>query len=70
MAKVGLDCKVNVLTSVMKRTRQPERRIAVPVTANGKKKPPASYMKAPITGPIVRPKLNEASHQACTVLYL
>ena len=58
-----------ILTSVMKRTRQPERRMAVPVTAKGRKKPPASYMKAPITGPIVRPKLNEASHQACTTLY-
>ena len=57
--------KVNVLTSVMKRTRHPERRMAVPVTAKGRKNPPASYMKAPITGPIVRPKLNEASHQAC-----
>ena len=47
-----------------KRTTKPERRMAVPVMAKGRKNPPASYMNAPITGPIVRPKLNEASHHA------
>ena len=44
--------------------------IAVPVTAKGKKNPPASYIRAPSTGPMVRPKLKEASHQAFTVDFL
>ena len=48
----------------------PLSKIAVPVTAKGKKKPPASYMRAPSTGPIVRPKLKEASHHAFTVDFL
>lgn len=51
-------------TSVVKRTKSPLSRIADPVTAKGRKKPPASYRKAPITGPMVRPKLNAASHHA------
>ena len=48
----------------------PLSRIAVPVTAKGKKNPPASYISAPSTGPMVRPKLKEASHQAFTVDFL
>ena len=48
----------------------PINKIAVPVTAKGRKNHPASYMKAPITGPIVSPKLKEASHQAFTVAFL
>ena len=48
----------------------PLSRIAVPVTAKGKKNPPASYMRAPSTGPMVRPKLKEAAHQAFTVDFL
>ena len=48
----------------------PLSRMAVPVTAKGRKKPPASYMRAPRTGPMVRPKLKEASHQAFTVDFL
>jgi hypothetical protein len=53
----------------VKRTAKPLSRIAVPVTAKGRKKPPASYMKAPMTGPMVRPKLKEESHQACNKNY-
>ena len=52
------------LTLTVARTANPLRRIAVPVIAKGRKNPPASYIKAPITGPIVRPKLKEESHQA------
>ncbi len=59
-----------MLTSVTSRTMAPLSRIAVPVTAKGKKNPPASYMRAPSTGPMVRPKLKEASHQAFTVDFL
>ena len=51
-------------------TTSPLTRMAVPVTANGKKNPPASYMSAPSTGPMVRPKLKAASHQALTVDFL
>ena len=46
-------------------TAKPLSRMAVPVTAKGRKNPPASYMNAPITGPMVRPKLKLESHQAC-----
>ena len=42
----------------------------MPVTAKGRKNPPASYMKAPITGPMVSPALKEASHHAFTVDFL
>ena len=59
-----------MLTSVTRRTMAPLSRIAVPVTAKGRKKPPASYIRAPSTGPMVRPKLKEASHQALTVDFL
>ena len=48
----------------------PLSRIADPVTAKGKKNPPALYMSAPSTGPMVRPKLKEVSHQALTVVFL
>lgn len=54
----------------MRSTTRPLRRMAVPVTAKGRKKPPASYMRAPSTGPMVSPKLKEASHQAFTVDFL
>ena len=58
------------ITSVKRSTTMPLIRIAEPVTANGRKNPPASYIRAPNTGPIVRPKLKEASHQALTVDFL
>ena len=51
-------------TFVVKRTKSPLNRIADPVTAKGRKNPPASYRNAPITGPMVSPKLNAASHHA------
>ena len=51
-------------------TTSPLARMAVPVTAKGRKKPPALYMRAPSTGPMVRPKLKAASHQALTVDFL
>lgn len=57
-------------TSVSRSTTSPLTRMAVPVTAKGKKNPPALYMRAPRTGPIVRPKLKAASHQAFTVDFL
>ena len=49
------------------RTSIPLQMMAVPVTANGRKNPPDVYIKAPMTGPTVRPKLKEASHQALIV---
>ena len=36
---------------VTMRTRLPERRMAVPVSAKGKQKPAALYSRAPRTGP-------------------
>ena len=58
------------ITSVTHMTTSPLARMAVPVTAKGRKKPPAPYMSAPSTGPMVRPKLKAASHQALTVDFL
>ena len=58
------------LTSVTSSTTDPLSRIALPVTTKGKKNPPAWYMRAPRTGPMVRPKLKEVSHQALTVVFL
>ena len=51
-------------------TTSPLARMAVPVTAKGRKKPPAPYISAPSTGPMVSPKLKAASHQALTVDFL
>ena len=40
-----------------------------PMTTKGRQKPPASYMKAPRTGPRVRPRLKLASHHALTLAF-
>ena len=42
--------------SVTEQTKNPLMMIKVPVTEKGRQKPPASYMKAPMTGPRVSPK--------------
>ena len=55
--------------SVTRYTAAPLMMMAEPVTTNGRKKPPASYMMAPSTGPRVRPRLKLASHQALTLAF-
>ena len=56
--------------SVTRYTRRPLIIMADPVTMNGRQNPAASYMNAPRTGPRVRPRLKEASHQALMVAFL
>ena len=55
---------LSALTSIVKRTTIPLTRIRLPVTQKGRKNPAASYIRAPSTGPTVRPKLKAASHHA------
>ena len=49
-----VDAMVGILVTT--RTRPPERRMAVPVSAKGKQKPAALYSRAPRTGPTLKLK--------------
>ena len=49
-----VDAMVGILVTM--RTRPPERRMAVPVSAKGKQKPAALYNRAPRTGPTLKLK--------------